>query len=89
MGHAAIVDHTGRALSHPLADWVDVRKDMSKISAVQRMLNRETGVETFYSPALKGDMIAGFTFVDPVGWGVMIPSTYLRAVSKSGGGAAF
>ncbi|MEL6520983.1 MAG: EAL domain-containing protein [Pseudomonadota bacterium] len=73
MGHAAIVDHTGRALSHPLADWVASRKDMSKISAVIKMLNRETGVETFYSPALKGDMIAGFTFVDPVGWGVMIP----------------
>ncbi|MCV3272116.1 EAL domain-containing protein [Roseobacter sp. WL0113] len=73
MGHAAIVDHTGRALSHPLPDWVRTRKDMSKISAVQRMLNRETGVETFYSPALDGDMIAGFTFVDPVGWGVMIP----------------
>lgn len=73
LGHAAIVDHTGQALSHPLQDWVDIRKDMSKISAVQRMLNRETGVEQFYSPALDGDMIAGFTFVDPVGWGVMIP----------------
>jgi predicted signal transduction protein with EAL and GGDEF domain len=73
MGHAAIVDHTGLALSHPLADWVATRKDMSQISAVQRMLNHETGVEIFYSPALKGDMIAGFTFVDPVGWGVMIP----------------
>ncbi len=73
LGHAAIIDHTGRALSHPLSDWVATRKDMSKISVVQRMLNRETGVETFYSPALDGDMIAGFTFVDPVGWGVMIP----------------
>ena len=73
MGHAAIVDHTGRALSHPRPDWVAERKDMSKISAVARMLNKETGVETFYSPALKGDMVAGFTFVDPVGWGVMIP----------------
>lgn len=73
MGHAAIVDHTGRALSHPRPDWVEARHDMSQISAVQRMLNRETGVETFYSPALDGDMIAGLTFVDPVGWGVMIP----------------
>ena len=72
-GHAAIVDHTGQALSHPRPDWVAERKNMSKISAVQRMLNRETGVEVFYSPALDADMIAGFTFVDPVGWGVMIP----------------
>jgi len=37
------------------------------------MLNGETGIETFYSPALKGDMIAGFTVVPEVGWGVMIP----------------
>ncbi|MEO1024239.1 MAG: EAL domain-containing protein [Pseudomonadota bacterium] len=72
-GHAAIVDHTGQALSHPRPDWVAARKDMSKISAVQRMLKRETGVEIFYSPALDADMVAGFTFVDPVGWGVMIP----------------
>lgn len=82
-GHAAIVDHTGRALSHPLADWVATRRDMSKISAVQRMLARQTGVESFYSPALKGDMIAGFTFVHPVGWGVMIPQPIAELQQKA------
>ncbi|WP_434056025.1 MAG: EAL domain-containing protein [Roseibium sp.] len=82
-GHAAIVDHTGRALSHPLPDWVAARKDMSKISAVQRMLARQTGVEKFYSPALKGDMIAGFTFVHPVGWGVMIPQPIAELQQKA------
>ncbi|WP_420333560.1 putative bifunctional diguanylate cyclase/phosphodiesterase [Roseibium sp.] len=82
-GHAAIVDHTGRALSHPLSDWVETRRDMSKISAVQRMLARQTGVESFYSPALKGDMIAGFTFVHPVGWGVMIPQPIAELQQKA------
>ena len=82
-GHAAIVDQSGRALSHPLEDWVATRKDMSKISAVQRMMARETGVEIFYSPALKGDMIAGFTFVDPVGWGVMIPQPIKELYEKA------
>lgn len=82
-GHAAIVDHTGKALSHPLPDWVAARKDMSGISAVQRMLARQTGVETFYSPALKGDMIAGFTFVHPVGWGVMIPQPIAELQQKA------
>lgn len=82
-GHAAIVDHTGRALSHPLPDWVAARKDMSNISAVQRMLARQTGVESFYSPALKGDMIAGFTFVHPVGWGVMIPQPIAELQQKA------
>ena len=72
-GHAAIVDQNGRALSHPRKDWTDSAKDMSRISAVQRMMNGETGVETFYSPALKADMIAGLTSVAGPGWGVMIP----------------
>lgn len=72
-GHAAIVDHRGNVLAHPLDDWIAARRNMSKISAVARMLNGETGIETFFSPALKGDMIAGFTVVPDVGWGVMIP----------------
>ena len=72
-GHAAIVDNTGRVMAHPLRDWEDAVKDISAVSAVQRMLNGESGVERFYSPALKGDMIAGFTAVTQAGWGVMVP----------------
>lgn len=82
-GHAAIVDHLGRALSHPLPSWVESRKDMSKISAVERMMRGETGVEQFYSPALKGDMIAGLTSVEPVGWGVMIPQPVAELEAKA------
>ncbi|MEM8948058.1 MAG: EAL domain-containing protein [Pseudomonadota bacterium] len=73
LGHAAIVDHKGNVLAHPLDDWIAARRNLSKVSAVARMLNGETGIETFYSPALKGDMIAGFTVVPEAGWGVMIP----------------
>ncbi|WP_417698420.1 diguanylate cyclase domain-containing protein [Psychromonas sp.] len=72
-GHAAIVDQAGQALAHPLASWIKTRKDMSKISAVQKMLAGKTGVDKFYSPALKGDMIAGYTNVPGAGWGVMVP----------------
>ena len=72
-GHSAIVDHTGRVLAHPLESWEQEMRDISKISAVQRMMAGETGVETFYSPALKGDMIAGVTSVPGPGWGVMVP----------------
>lgn len=66
-GHAAIVDHKGNVLAHPLDDWIAERRNIAKISAVARMLNGETGIETFYSPALKSDMIAGFTVVPEVG----------------------
>ncbi|MEO1490646.1 MAG: ATP-binding protein [Pseudomonadota bacterium] len=73
LGHAAIVDQHGRVLAHPLESWEKEAKDITVVSAVQRMLAGESGVETFFSPALKGDMIAGFTAVDGPGWGVMVP----------------
>ena len=73
MGHAAIVDRNGRVLAHPLATWVRDAVDISDVSVVQRMMAGDTGIGQFYSPALKGDMIAGFTSVPKAGWGVMIP----------------
>lgn len=72
-GHAAIVDQDGNVLAHPLPDWVSGRKNIAKVSAVQRMMAGDTGIERFYSPALKGDMIAGLTTVKAPGWGVMVP----------------
>ncbi len=78
LGHAAIVDQHGRAIAHPLDDWARSAKDLSKVSAVRRMLAGESGVETFFSPALKGDMIAGFTAVRGPGWGVMVPQPIIE-----------
>lgn len=72
-GHVAIVDHTGQVLAHPLQSWVNERKDIAKVSAVERMLRGETGIEEFFSPAFNGDMIAGITSVPATGWGVMVP----------------
>ena len=73
LGHAAIVDHTGRVLAHPREEWVATAHDMSQLPPVRRMIAGETGVETFMSPALSLDMIAGFTAVPGPGWGVMVP----------------
>jgi diguanylate cyclase (GGDEF)-like protein len=81
-GHAAIVDQHGRVLAHPLEDWVASRKDISQISAVRRMMNGETGIEQFYSPAMKGDMIAGLTTVPGPGWGVMVPQPVAEIFDK-------
>ena len=82
-GHAAIVDHKGNVLAHPLDSWVAARENIAEVSAVKRMLNGETGIETFYSPALKGDMVAGFTSVPGPGWGVMIPQPVEELVAKA------
>lgn len=81
-GHAAIVDKAGNVLAHPLTDWVASRKNIAKISAVSRMMNGETGIELFYSPAMKGDMIAGLTAVEGPGWGVMIPQPVEEIYAK-------
>jgi len=72
-GHAAIVDQDGNVMSHPLDTWIKARKNISKVSAVQKMMQGKTGVEIFYSPALKSDMIAGYTVVPNANWGVMVP----------------
>lgn len=82
-GHAAIVDHRGNVLAHPLENWIEERRNIAKVSAVKRMLAGETGVETFFSPALKGDMIAGFTAVPSAGWGVMVPQPVVELHDKA------
>lgn len=72
-GHAAIVDQFGHVIAHPNVEWARISKDISAVSAVQAMMNRETGVTTFFSPAAQKDMVSGYSFVPCTGWGVMIP----------------
>lgn len=72
-GHSAIVDQAGNVLAHPNSEWEASVKNIAKVSAVRRMMNREVGVQEFFSPAKLADMIAGFSFVPETGWGVMVP----------------
>ena len=72
-GHAVIVDQTGRTLAHPVPAWEREMRDLSKLAPVVEMLAGKTGITTFYSPALKDDMIAGYSSVEGAGWGVMVP----------------
>jgi signal transduction histidine kinase/CheY-like chemotaxis protein len=88
-GHAAIVDHTGQVIAHPKEDWMRDVRDLSKVSVVQQMMNGESGVTRFYSPAMQADMVAGFSVVDGPGWGVMVPQPqseifrHAEAISKA------
>ncbi len=84
-GHAVIVDRHGHVLAHPVESWTTEIRDISKISAVAKMLAGEQGVETFYSPAFKDDMVAGYSGVASAGWGVMVPQPVaeLRAAARS------
>lgn len=71
-GHAAILDQFGRVLAHPLAEWVRTTRDLSVMQVVQRVLNGERGVMTFYSAAKEQEMVAGFAPVNGSGWGVIV-----------------
>ncbi|WP_169828894.1 diguanylate cyclase domain-containing protein [Marinobacterium jannaschii] len=73
LGHAAIVDRAGNILAHPDKRWQESARNIAAIPAVQRMMQGETGVARFYSPAVDAHMIAGFSSVERTGWGVMVP----------------
>ena len=83
-GHAAIVDQTGSLMAHPLPAWRDTMKNIAKLAPVKKMLARETGSTVFFSPALKAEMVAGYTFVPRTGWGVMIPQPFEELQDDAG-----
>ena len=73
-GHSAIVDNVGNVIAHPNPDWMkDQIKNLSNLSIVKSMMAGKTGVTEFYSPFKKEDMVAGYTAVPELGWGIMVP----------------
>jgi len=72
-GHSAIVDKRGHVIAHPNPEWMKTMHDLSKLSIVQKMMHGETGVAEFFSPYIKADMVAGYTSVPEIGWGIMVP----------------
>ena len=73
LGHAVIVDQTGRVLSHPDAEWRADARDLTSIAPVRRLLAGEEGAMVFFSPALRSLMVAGYTSAPGIGWGAMTP----------------
>lgn len=72
-GHSAMVDSKGHVLAHPNPDWVKEIRDISDWPIVQKMMRGETGVTEFYSSFMKADMVAGYTGIKSLGWGIMVP----------------
>ncbi len=82
-GHAAIVDNQGNILAHPIESWVRTAKNIAKIAPVSKILNNETGIESFHYPEMRNEMIAGFAHVSGPGWGVMIPQPTSELSNKT------
>jgi diguanylate cyclase (GGDEF)-like protein len=72
-GHSAIVDKTGLVIAHPNPEWMKEIKDLSDLPIVRLMMEGKTGVTEFYSPFVKQKMVAGYTAVPNIGWGIMVP----------------
>lgn len=72
-GHSAIVDSEGNALAHPNAQWMAEIKNLSHLKIIQQMMAGESGVTEFWSPFVKQMMVAGFTSIPKLGWGIMVP----------------
>lgn len=73
-GHSAIVDNVGNVIAHPNPEWMkDQIKNLSNLSIIKSMMAGKTGVTEFYSPFKKEDMVAGYTAVPELGWGIMVP----------------
>jgi len=72
-GHSAIVDAKGVVIAHPNPTWMRELKDLSNLSVVKNMMAGKTGVTEFYSPFKKQQMVAGYTSVPVLGWGIMVP----------------
>jgi len=73
LGHSAIVDARGRVIAHPNAAWMTNMRDLSDWPIVKSMMAGKSGVTEFYSSHMKQDMVAGFSAVPGIGWGVMVP----------------
>jgi len=72
-GHSAIVDQFGTVVAHPNPEWMTIMKSLAHLNVVKNMLNEKTGVIEFYSPFLKENMVAGYTSVPGIKWGIMVP----------------
>lgn len=82
-GHAVILDRTGQVIAHPNAQWVAQTHYLGGLEPVQRMMRGETGIMTFFSPAINEEVIAGFSSVPVVGWDVMVPQPLAELHAKA------
>jgi len=82
-GHAAIFDRAGHIIAHPSPEWEATLHDLSQAPPVAAAMRGGTGVTTFFSPAVKAQMITGYAAVPGVGWGVMVPQPLSEIAARA------
>lgn len=71
-GQPAIFDPSGKVIAHANSEWMEQMKDLSVLPVVKKMLNKETGVTEYFLPGTGASMVAGYTFIPRLNWGVMV-----------------
>jgi len=72
-GHCAIFDKTGQVIAHPKANLEAEIHNLSKIGLINKQRESRSGIWSFYSPIAEEDMVAGYSTVEGLGWGILIP----------------
>ncbi|PWQ98128.1 sensor domain-containing diguanylate cyclase [Leucothrix arctica] len=72
-GHCTTVDHKGQVIAHPNPEWVQSIRNITHLSAVRKMLSGISGIDEFYSKSFDTTMVAGYSAIPNLGWGIMIP----------------
>lgn len=76
--HCTIVDSEGRVIANPNQEWVDEIKDLSKSKVVQDVKRGNSGTMTFFNQFQNEEVIAGYTIINKLGWGVIISQPKLN-----------
>jgi len=72
-GHCIIVDQLGQVVAHPNKDYIKSIKNISSIGIVYQLRNNGSGLFSFDSPLFEGKVVSGFTRVEGLGWGILVP----------------
>jgi len=71
-GQPAIFDPQGKVIAHANSGWMEQMRDLSSLTVVKKMQEKDTGVTEYVSPDSKISMVAGYTFIPRLNWGVMV-----------------
>jgi len=71
-GHCVIVDQLGQVVAHPSKELEQQIRDISSIGILDKMKDNVSGLWTFHSPYLDEEVVAGYSTIEKLGWGVMI-----------------
>ncbi|WP_371363430.1 Methyl-accepting chemotaxis protein McpA [Sporomusa rhizae] len=80
-GYAYITDYTGKAIAHPLKEYVDNQTDLKQVLPVQKAIAKETGTVAYNFEGQQ--KLAGYAFVPTTGWGVVMQVAETEALANA------